>query len=140
MRRFASTGLSQCFRRMMWSCAVLVFATAIGCGGGTPKTLPVDATKAREALNTALDAWKQGQTPDSLQKLTPPVNVLDADWVNGAKLTAYTVTSEGVVADNKLSIPVALTLQDSRGAKVEKSVIYIVATSPSLSILRNFLQ
>src|SRR5438132_12977539 len=75
-----------------WVLAVVALA---GCpGSGTDKFVPSEGA-ARQALETALDAWKGGQAkPGKLTMGGVAVNVVDATWESGQKLTAYQIVSE----------------------------------------------
>jgi hypothetical protein len=119
--------------------AVLLILLA-GCGGGVPKTPPVDTARAEETLKRALDGWKQGRTPDSFQKDDPPVTVIDVDWMQGSKLNDYALAGEGKTAGGNLVIPVKLTVQDPQGSATEKTITYLVTTSPTLTVTRDLLQ
>lgn len=83
------------------------------------------------ALKTTLDAWKAGETIDSLKTKTPPITAQDFDWMAGKKLTAYEVVGEGVPQDANLRVEVKLTIDGS-----EKKVAYIVGTDPQLTVFR----
>jgi hypothetical protein len=117
---------------------VCIAAPTIGCGR-SPKVAAPDPVKARETLIAVLDGWKEGQAPDSFQQLTPPVHVLDGDWMHGGKLTDYMIAGEGEVAHNNYAIPVKISLQNARGLRSERTVTYLVSTSPTLSVMRELV-
>ncbi len=110
---------------------------AAGCSGRAVST-PVDPERARAALRTTLDAWKRGDTPESLKTASPPIVAQDFDWMGGATLVAYELTDDGKEDGPNLQIPVKLTLKPPQGAEVEKPVAYVVGTSPSLTVFRAF--
>jgi hypothetical protein len=122
-------------------CAAAVMAAAAalfpGCMGGF-QAGPVDAPQARQLLNTALEGWKNGDTPESLQKGSPPITVQDFDWMGGAKLEEFQVDGEGKNFDLNLHILVKLTLKTKEGETVVKTVTYIVGTSPRATVFRDF--
>ncbi len=121
--------------------AVLLAAVAAllpGCLGGGSQASPVDAPQARQLLNTALEGWKKGDAPESLQKGSPPITVQDFDWMGGAKLENYQVDGEGKNFELNLHIPVKLTLKTKDGETVTKTVTYIVGTSPKATVFREF--
>ncbi len=78
-----------------WVLAAGAAVALAGCpGGGTEKFVPSEGA-ARQALETALDAWKGGQAkPGKLSVGGVAVNVVDATWESGQKLTAYQIVSE----------------------------------------------
>jgi predicted Zn-dependent peptidase len=103
---------------------------------GSQRLTPVDAESAREALKTTLDGWKKGDAPSALSSVTPPITAQDLDWLAGAKLVDYAVTSEGKSVEANLYVPVDLTLKMGNGKQVKKKVTYVVATSPYLAVFR----
>ncbi|MFO0950128.1 MAG: hypothetical protein U0835_27500 [Isosphaeraceae bacterium] len=108
-----------------------------GCSG-SGRAAPVDPSRAREALNTALESWKKGEPIDALKTASPPIVAQDFDWMGGQKLVGFEVTGEGKDDDANLRIPVRLTLRTPQGKEVKKSVSYVVGTSPSLTVFRDF--
>lgn len=112
-----------------------------GCSSSSSNTPPpLDAAKARETLQAALESWKKGEAPDALLKLSPPIYAQDADWVTGRKLTNYSIVSDGEPTAGNLAIPVTITLTGPKGATAEKQVIFLVTTAPHLTVTRDFLQ
>ena len=127
-------------RRPLASGLVLVAAlTLAGCRGSSV-AYAVDPPRARDALKTALDTWKSGQTPDSLKSSSTPMTVQDLDWAGGAKLVDYQILDDGKALDANLSVRVKLVL-DGRNKKTgkanEKAVWYLVTTSPSVTVFRD---
>lgn len=108
-----------------------------GCGGGFPSH-SVDASKARDALKTTLERWKNGDAIDSLKSGSPTITAQDLDWLSGATLVSYEVAGEGGEMDANLKIPVRLTLKTKGGKEVKKSVSYLVTTSPEITVFRDF--
>jgi hypothetical protein len=101
---------------------LLLFGVAlIGCSkAGEEQFIPAEAT-ARQALETALNAWKEGQAkPGSLSLGTTKIEVLDAVWKSGPKLSAYKIVGEES-ANGPRWFTVKLTL-----ATGEKTVKYAV--------------
>jgi len=111
-----------------------------GCSGTAAHA--VDTSRARDALVNALDHWKQGDTPRSLATSSTPMTVQDFDWQGGARLLEYQVLGEGEAKDANLSIKVKLTLDGLQGKtkKSEKTVSYLVTTSPSVTVFRDMLK
>jgi hypothetical protein len=110
-----------------------VFAT--GCTAGYHNE-PVDASKARETLETALESWKNGNPSDALQSLSPPIYVIDIEWKGGAKLKDYKIGDDDDEKDAHLFCPVTLTLESEGKKEVKKQVIYIISTAPNLTVAR----
>lgn len=125
--------------RSLWTaCLPVVFLITTGCGGGPSH--PVDSGVARKTLVEALDRWKSGQKPDDLQKSTPAIVVQDLDWLGGAELVAYEVVGDGEPLDANLLARVKLTLKGKDGKEVEKTVAYLVGTSPVLTVFRDMMR
>ena len=54
-----------------------------GCSEEQGRAAPVDPSRAREALHTALESWKKGDTIDALKSGSPPIVAQDFDWMAG---------------------------------------------------------
>lgn len=115
---------------------VALSAVALGCSPGVAN--PVDPEGARAALKTALDAWKEGKTPDSLQSASPAIVAQDMEWAGGAKLLDYSVVSDKS-ADANLDARVKLTLT-AKGKKVQREAKYLVTTSPAVTVFRDMMK
>ena len=111
-----------------------------GCSGASAHA--VDPSRARDALVTALDHWKRGDDLRALASSATPMTVQDFDWQGGAKLIDYQLLSEGQERDANLSVKVKLTLAHKQGKSkpVEKSVYYLVGTSPSVTVFRDMFK
>jgi hypothetical protein len=106
---------------------------APGCGRSAPR--PADPERAGQALRATLDAWKNGESVEALQRQEPPVQVIDREWRSGHRLKSYKVEkAEPVGAD--LRCQVALTVHGPRGRPVTKRAVYSVGTSPALTVTR----
>ncbi|HWB11061.1 MAG TPA: hypothetical protein VG826_17665 [Pirellulales bacterium] len=92
---------------------LLTIATLVaGCG---PKAQVKDyippEEAARQALTTALDAWKAGKAPDQVGASNPAVQAQDVQWSGGQKLTAYEIVGPAPTAeDQNQRFTVKLTL------------------------------
>ena len=131
-------------RTRRWATAAAFVAMILpmaGCLGGA-SAHAVDPSRAREALKTALDGWKAGQTPQSFRDSSPPMTVQDLEWSGGGRLVDYQILDEGQARDANLRVHVKLILEtpSTRGSKrVEKTVWYLVGTSPSVTVFRDTL-
>jgi hypothetical protein len=114
---------------------LLLLLIPFGCGGPSRHPSP-PAAEARRALETALDAWKQGRVK-SLNARTPPVRLVDQDQAAGRSLNAYRLTGEPEAVGPTLNFPVELTLRDRRGASRSVSTVYQVALEPDVAVFRN---
>src|SRR5262249_9094386 len=97
---------------------------AAGCSGShTPPGA------ADPALRAALDAWQNGEPPDSLAAQEPAVRVIDDDWLAGLRLQRYELQGDGELVGTGLRCPVVLHLRDSGGqALPPRQVVYEVST------------
>lgn len=119
----------------------MMLLTFPGCSSsGSPH--PVDPSRAREALKTALDEWKGGKSPRSLSSSATPMTVQDFDWESGAKLVDYQIQGDGEPVDANLRIKVKLNLSGVKGKAKngEKTVTYLVGTSPSVTVFRDMFR
>lgn len=119
---------------------LIVGVLGAGCSPGPSKAAKVDPAGAREALTTALDAWKAGKKPAVLKTASPAITVQDLDWEGGAKLINYELAGEGTMDDANLRIPVILMLSGAQAGSAPKEVSYVVGTSPSITVFRELFQ
>src|SRR5262245_59242868 len=118
--------------------AMLAFALS-GCSSSSAHA--VDPSRAREALKTALDNWKQGNMPGSLSNSPTPMTIQDFEWERGTKLIEYQMLDDGQPVDANLRVRVKLTTSGPLASKnSEKTVTYLVGTSPSVTVFRDMLR
>lgn len=105
-----------------------------GCGG--EGSLPPDQLdRARNALQTALDAWKQGLKAHTLAAKS--IEISDSDWQAGLRLVSYEVKSvEGKPGKNPHSWTV-LSLETRQGKKLEREVLYDIRLRDKITIGRD---
>ncbi len=106
-----------------------------GCDSTAIPTPPSDDA-AKQTLDRALSAWKQGETIEGVKKGSPSIEVRDPIWMNGAKLTNYEVKGQGRPSGAQLAYRVKLSLTDASGKKSEQTVTYEVGTDPILTVFR----
>ncbi|MFO0959599.1 MAG: hypothetical protein U0800_19545 [Isosphaeraceae bacterium] len=56
----------------------------------------------------------------------------------GNTLVAYEIDANAKDDNANLRIPVKLTMKSPQGKEVKKSVVYLVGTSPSITVFRDF--
>jgi hypothetical protein len=116
--------------------AVFLFS---GCSG-QGRASAVDAPLAREALKTALDHWKNGEEPKSLESSGTPMVAQDFEWAAGAKLLDYEIQSEKSEGLNlRVQVKIKLGAQGKNKA-AEKQASYVVGTSPSVTVFRDVMR
>ncbi len=124
--------------RRLAGCAFLILVLGIcGCNGSDYSAAAhrVDPQLARSTLVSVLDSWKAGEDPAGWQQKEPSVVIQDFDWMGGARLTEYEILDERPI-DANLHCDVKLTLEDPQKGSAEKTVTYLVSTSPVLTVFR----
>jgi hypothetical protein len=116
-RRAARAGLS-----------VVLLALLAGGGCGRDKSYIPPAATAREALEAALTAWQSGQAMGKIDTISPPVQVVDVDWLKGRKLAGYEILDEEARDDGNRGFSVRLQLERPQDTPVVRYVV--VGRSP----------
>jgi hypothetical protein len=116
--------------RVILPFVLLVLST--GCSR-TARDLHLDQPKAREACKTFLSAWKEGKKTADLK---PKVIGRDFAWDAGQKLVAFEFLPDETNDGTNLHIPVRLTLQKEDGPESQSDAIYVVGTSPVVTVFR----
>jgi hypothetical protein len=126
------------FNRPVRVALALVFLTTLfssGCKRGFTAS-HADPEKSREILKKGLEAWKSGETPESL-KSSASIDFNDPDWKKGLKLESYALQGDGQAFGHDWQCIVKLTLRDSKNSKTEKKATYDMSTSPNSVVARN---
>jgi hypothetical protein len=109
----------------------LMLVAPIGCGdGGEAKYIPSETT-AREALEVALTAWKEGKSHGTITSWNTPIDAYDARWRDGKKLEAFEVVREEMLEEKKAFV-VKMKLVDEK----EQEVTYLVIGNNPLMVFR----
>jgi hypothetical protein len=118
--------------------AAIATAALAGCGSGPPK--PADPAAARDALDRALAAWKDGKSAESLKESNPPIVVSDHLWLNGSRLVRYQIEPsdrpEG--ADQVFRVVLWVVNEKTKGKEKQEKTEYTVGTNPILTVVRAF--
>ncbi|MFM7039594.1 MAG: hypothetical protein ACKO2L_17935 [Planctomycetaceae bacterium] len=102
-----------------------------GCGGSETQALPLDEELARSSVQKALEAWQSGKKPADL---SPEITIGDPAWNAGRQLKSFQILRDEETSDgSNLHIRVQRTFGDG-GDKAESKTIYIVGTSPVITI------
>lgn len=107
---------------------------AAGCSGA-PST--GDQSTAKDAVKTALEAWKSGGAAAGLASGTPAMTVSDYRWESGFKLTKYAIADDTSKSGFDVRIPVDLWLTPPKGKPIREKAYYNVVTSPTLTVVRD---
>jgi hypothetical protein len=112
--------------------ALVSIAPIAGCARKTDvKDYIPPQEAARQALTTALDAWKNGKTPDQIGASNPAVLAQDIQWRDGKKLTAYEIVGPATTGEGEnRQFTVKLTLgggapQETKYIVVGKDPIWV---------------
>ena len=117
---------------------LLIAMAWAGCSMGGPAAFEdptYDSEKAREILTAALDAWKQGKAAQ-LTRRQPPIRFLDEDCRSGWQLVSFEFNDPTVQIRPFQGVPLMLVLRDPRGQEARREVLYQVALTPSLAVMR----
>jgi hypothetical protein len=115
--------------------ALVLLLSCWGCGGqAVPEP---DPAVAREALNRMLVAWKDGQSPDSLESGSPSLVVADYRWRDGYRLERYEIESDDGPRGSNLKVRVKCWMRDPRGKAVSETAGYAIGTGSPLTIIRD---
>jgi hypothetical protein len=128
--------LNNSLRLPLVRCAA-VFAVSIlamSCSNG--RGVPVDSSKARDAMRRTMESWKNGDAVDALQSRSPKIVVQDLDWLAGFKLVDFELIGDGTVRDTQFRYPVRLSLRDPDGKETTKQVAYVISTNPVITVFR----
>jgi hypothetical protein len=120
-------------QRLRAATCVAIAIAAAGCQR-TSRDLSLDEAQARQACETVLKAWQEGKQPADLK---PDIIASDYAWVAGQKLVSFEVLPEEFNDGTNLHINVALTLQDADGKEKKSDALYIVGTSPVVTVIRD---
>jgi hypothetical protein len=101
----------------------LLLMLAAGCGNnGYDKYVPPEET-ARDALEAALNSWKNGDRPGKITRGSVDIQVADTRWSAGQKLLGYEIVKEEESSEGPRWFTVKLTLPKPAG---EQTVRYVV--------------
>jgi hypothetical protein len=124
------------------TCKIARFAAALiglfgllflaGCNDAKPVAANPD--RARVALETALAAWKKGESHQSLKAVEPPIHVSDPEWHNGTKLVEFELGAERS-AGFGWRCEVQLTVEAKGGGTRKHLAVYHVDTEPAIVIV-----
>jgi hypothetical protein len=122
--------------RLILTAGLAAALTLIALSGCQPVPTSSDPDRAREILRYALNAWKNGEHPNSLKQARPPVTAADRQWEQGMKLLDYEITRDGQLSGFDVQFSVRLSLQDVAGKPFTERAIYNVSTTPAQVVVR----
>lgn len=122
--------------KLMWLLCSLGCLMLSGCSSYSADEHRVEPGSAKKILEEVLNNWKDGGAIDDWQKRKPPVIVQDMDWKSGATLQSFEIQGEGEAIDANLHCQVKLKMLLPNKTKSEKTVKYLVGTSPVTTVFR----
>jgi hypothetical protein len=105
---------------------------AAGCTQ-TARDLSLDQDKAREACQSFLTAWQEGK---KVEDLKPDIVGRDFAWDAGEQLVSFGFLPGEKNDGTNLHLPVELNLKSAKGKESKSKVIYVVGTSPVVTVIR----
>lgn len=119
---------------MNWRCFLaLMLLTAAGCSQRLPPV--ADPVQAREALTIALDAWRNGDSAESLRSRPSAIYFNEPQCDGNTRLIEYRIETEQASGQSWFC-DVVLTLELEGGRKVERLAGYCIDTDPAIVIVR----
>lgn len=112
-------------RNLVW----MLLACSLGCAGkkgSYDQYLPSEQT-ARQALATALEAWKNGGPAGKIDTASPSIQAVDFQWQAGHKLSSYEILGEEP-SDGPKVFSVRLRMQKPASEKVVR--YFVVGKKP----------
>lgn len=110
---------------LLLAAMTLAVLLAGGCGknAATQK-----AEKGDKALEQFLDAWSRGEPAEKFADPNGPIQGSDPDWKAGYRLLSFLSgeAKHNPETSDQVRCRVSLFLQDSKGKKVNKEVVYEV--------------
>ena len=90
------------------------------------------AAAARQALEAALTAWKDGKPPHALVEGSPVIHAIDSEWTNGRHLTAFEISGEKPSdADKRFTVKLEL----DKPVESINATYVVIGTAP-ISVFR----
>ncbi len=113
--------------------AGLLLALAAGCARqAEPETFVPDPADARQAVAAALEAWKKGQPPGTVEGSSPRVQLVDGQRKPGQKLLEYQILGNDH-GKGPITFLVRVTLDDP---PEEQKVRFVVFGIDPLWVMR----
>ena len=103
--------------------ALLLCPMATGCGRSLPPA--ADGSKARQARVTALDAWRDGGSVQSLRSASPAIYFNEPQFNASRRLVDYRIESEHAYGQS-WGCEGTLTLQSDQGQKAQRLTGYYI--------------
>ena len=113
----------------------MLLLAATGCVARAPEIAPPDRAEARERLESALSAWRSGETASRFMERVPNVRVRDQEWLGGTRLIEFEIRTDPQRNGDAWNFHVRLATE-TPARRVTAEVTYLVSAGPPLTILR----
>ena len=135
MSGFVATGRVLRFSRVLCGCGCLV--VLLVCGGCGDAEAQKQLDLAKQSVQTALDAWKRGDSWESLKTAATPIEFHDDDWQASAKLLEFELLNTYPDTDKLPRCAVRLKIQHDKKDPVDLNVTYQIVTTPKIIVARD---
>ncbi len=105
-----------------WLAAALGLGLFAGCDSGNARYTPTSGD-ARASLEAALTAWRDGNSPSSID-VKPPVRVIDSAWQGGQQIESFSIGDEQDSGDGTKQFLVKLVTKPKKGEEEVKFVVH----------------
>lgn len=128
--------MQQALASLPWA-SCMVLTALLAAGGCQPAPAMADAARARDALHAALEAWKRGDSPETLKKQPGPIYCNDDDWAARMRLRSYKIADQNDYYGRSCRILAQIELENGRGTPVQKKLTYLIDTASAVVIVRD---
>ncbi len=111
----------------------LLLAAGTGCSSGYSKYIPSE-NKAKQALEAALNAWKEGKKPGVIEGAPMALEAVDSQWRRGQQLRSFEILSEEPNENGPRVFSVKLVM--AQPANQEVTVRYFIVGKEPLWVYR----
>src|SRR5262245_44502976 len=113
--------------------ALPLLAALLGCSGGS---LPdrADPEQAKQALQTALETWKKGESVETLTQRRPAILFNDPKAASGMRLASFEIEGAHDFFGQSVRFSVKATVE-LKDARKERKFTYLIDTTPVVVIV-----
>lgn len=112
---------------------LMIAALLAGCGGDGTQRYVQSSESARSSLETALNAWKNGDPHGTIESGDTEIDVFDARWRDGQQLESFEIVEE-LPADPHQTFKVTMRMKD---ATEDEENTYIVLGIDPIQVFRS---
>ncbi|MBI3407857.1 MAG: hypothetical protein HY040_05815 [Planctomycetes bacterium] len=103
-----------------------------GCGNSVPEA---DLERARNALETSLEAWESANPEKPAQ--APSVQFIDPDQASGIRLVSYSIERCAGRHGENIRCWTKLALENSKGGRMDREVVFEIKLGEQTTIGRD---